>query len=129
MSVLPATGPLATQPHRPPRAVWIAVAIVAAAVIAVLGYGLGTSNGPHVKALSGDAYVGANQAAVKVDGWTYGIVGSVAWVDSRGASHDSGWPDCLGSPGTTVHIRFGEVSVTGPQDDSWRQVVWVDCRG
>jgi len=53
----------------------------------------------------------------------------VEWVDRSGVSHDGGWPDCLRPVGSTVHVRFGEITVSGPQDDSWRAVVWVDCRG
>jgi hypothetical protein len=98
-------------------------------LVAIVAYAVGTRDGNRLKALTGNAYVGNHQASVKVDEWAYGIVDSVAWVDKSGSSHDSGWPACLSTPGTTVKIRFGEITVTGPHHDSWREVAWVDCRG
>jgi hypothetical protein len=99
------------------------------ALVAVASYEAGTKHGNHVRALTGRAYVGAHQAAARVDGWSYGIVDSVSWVGRDGVAHEDGWPACLSPLGATVQVRFGEISVSGPQDDSWREVVWVDCRG
>ena len=107
---------------------WAIAAMVAAALVALLAYRVGKDHGNHVRALTGDAYVGAHQAGVRVDGWSYGITESVQWVDRSGASHESGWPSCLAPLGATVRVRFGEIAVQGPQQDSWREVVWVDCR-
>jgi hypothetical protein len=50
----------------------------------------------------------------------------VTWYDSQG-EHDGSWPSCLRGIGRHVQITFGSVPVTAP-GDSWRQVVWVDCR-
>jgi len=79
--------------------------------------------------LTGIATVGDHQATVTVAGWAYAIEGdSVIWVDQQGMTHDGGWPACLGAPGRTVPVTFGEVPVTAPDGQTWRQVVWVDCR-
>jgi hypothetical protein len=108
---------------------FVVVGALVLAAVAAASYAAGRRGGNQLHVRTGNAYVGLHQASVKVDGWAYGIVGSVEWVGADGTSHESGWPDCLGRPGTTERIRFGEISVTGPQDDSWRDVAWVDCRG
>ena len=86
-------------------------------------------NGVH--ALTGTAIVMDHQAAIEVDGWTYGFTGTVPmWIDASGSTHpDGGWPACLSRVGTKVPIRFGETYVTLPTGISEREVVWVDCRG
>jgi hypothetical protein len=105
------------------------VGVLVLALFAFAGYALGSENGNRIKAIEGNAYVGAHQASVKVDGWAYGIVDSVPWFDSAGSFHESGWPTCLGSVGSTVRIKFGETPVSGPNGETWREVAWVDCRG
>jgi hypothetical protein len=99
------------------------------ASVALFGMGFltGAHRAPQVSELSGTAHVGDHVATVEVDGWFYGIQDSVAWLDARGALHDSGWPDCLGSQRDVV-IRFGEVTVDYPGPASQRRVVYVDCR-
>jgi len=104
-------------------------AVVILVLVAVAAYQAGTKHGNRVRALTGTAYVGAHQASVKVAGWSYGIRQDVTWIDQDGTSHEDGWPACLAPLGATVRVRFGEISVNGPLDDSWREVVWVDCRG
>ena len=104
-------------------------ALLALMLVGVVAYEAGTEHGNRVHTRTGNAYVGADQATVKVGGWNYGIGADVEWVDRSGTAHDGGWPECLGPAGSTVRIRFGEITVSGPQGDSWRAVVWVDCRG
>jgi len=106
-----------------------AAGAAALVVVAFSGYAVGLKHEQRTNVLTGDFYVGAQQATGDVDGWVYGIVDSVSWVDPEGSFHQSGWPTCLDTVGTTVRATFGEVPATGPQGSSWRQVVWVDCRG
>jgi hypothetical protein len=117
-----------TRQHSSPAGIAI-VGVLVLALFAFAGYKIGREDGSRVTALEGNAYVGAHQASVKADGWVYGIADGVAWVDSAGGFHESGWPTCLGSIGTTVRIRFGEFPVTGPDGSASREVAWVDCRG
>jgi hypothetical protein len=96
-----------------------------AVVIAYLG---GEHGRDRLTVRHGVAQVGLNQASVKVGGWWYGINASVPWVDDTNSWHESGWPTCLAPVGSAVAITFGEITVTGPDGQSWRQVAWVDCR-
>ena len=107
----------------------VVIGAVVLAVVALVSYAAGTRSGNHLHVRTGNAYVGSHVATVKVDGWSYGISDSVNWVDTANSSHEGGWPACLRPMGATVRITFGEISVPGPQGDSWRQVAWVDCRG
>jgi hypothetical protein len=111
------------------RKAWLISAVLLVLVVASVAYSLGAHSRARQTTLTGNAYVGLKQASVSVGGWSYGFVDSVPWIDSAGSTHDSGWPACLGTPGTTVHIKFGAVPVTAPTGVSWREVVWVDCRG
>src|SRR5271156_3051827 len=72
---------------------------------------------------SRSATVGDHQATVIVAGWAYAIGNGIPWVDQQGVTHEGGWPSCLGPPGRTVPVTFGEVPVTAPDGQSWRQVV------
>jgi hypothetical protein len=104
------------------------VALVALCLI-VVAFGVGEGHGRRTTVLTGVAYTGLNEATVTVAGWSYGISGTgITWYDSQGTLHDNGWPSCLRGIGRRVPITFGAVPVTGPGGDSWRQVVWVDCR-
>lgn len=105
-----------------------AVAIATATLGGFLAYHAGELHARQITVLSGNAYVGAGQAAVRVAGWTYSVSDGVTWIDGSGSLHETGWPGCLSTQGTTVPIKFGEIQVTAPNGDSWRQVVWVDCR-
>jgi hypothetical protein len=106
-----------------------AAAIAAACLIAFLGFLAGEHHQrPATTVLSGVATVGYHEATVVVAGWAYGIEGNVTWVDQDGVTHEGGWPACLGAPGRTVQVTFGEVPATAPDGGTVRQVVWVDCR-
>lgn len=107
------------------RQLAIAVAMIALGLVAFAA----GRNSTGVTVLHGSAHVGASVMTVKVGNTYYGARGSVHWFDADGASHDSGWPDCLSAPGTNIPIRFGEVSVTAPSGDGWQEVLWIDCRG
>jgi len=97
-------------------------------LVALAGYAVGVQHGNRTHALTGDFYVGLHEASGRVDGWGYGLTGTVAWVDNAGSLHEDGWPACLDTVGSTMRITFGEISVTGPHGVSWRSVEWVDCR-
>jgi hypothetical protein len=107
------------------------VAAAAACLIASLAF-LAFLAGEHQQhpftVLTGTATVGDHQATVIVAGWAYAIGSGIPWVDQQGVTHEGGWPSCLGPPGRTVPVAFGEVPVTAPGGQSWRQVVWLDCR-
>jgi hypothetical protein len=106
-------------------------AVAAACLIASLAF-LAFLAGEHQQrpftVLTGTATVGDRQATVIVAGWAYAIGNGIPWVDQQGVTHEGGWPSCLGAPGRTVPVTFGEVPVTAPDGQSWRQVVWLDCR-
>jgi len=106
-----------------------AAVIAAACLIAFLAFLAGKHQQHPFTVLSGTATVGDHEATVIVAGWAYGIEGTgVPWVDQEGVTHYGSWPACLGGPGRTVPITFGEVPVTTPAGGTSRQVVWVDCR-
>jgi hypothetical protein len=115
--------------HRTDRWSLIAVfALVLLIVVASFGYAR-MSHASSEQTLSGQAYVGMNQASVSVDGWTYGFTPSTTrWFDAQGTMHEGDVAaPCLRSVGTHVRITFGEVPVSGLQGTSWREVVWVRC--
>ena len=114
--------------RRVKRAAVIAAVLAAACLIAFLAFVAGEHQQRPVTVLSGIAAVGDHHATVTVAGWSYGIEGSIVWVDQEGTMHDGGWPACLGGIGQNVPVTFGEVPVTTPDGATWRQVVWVDCR-
>jgi hypothetical protein len=113
------------------KATRVVVAFVVLGLIAGLAFLAGKGQGSRTTVLTGVAYVGQNEASVEVAGWWYGIsgTGNLTWFDRQGTTHDSGWPSCLRGVGRHARITFGAVPVTGPDGSSWRQVVWVDCRG
>ncbi len=81
----------------------------------------------NVSVVTGTFYVGDHEASGSVDGWTYGMIDSVHWLDANNSWHEGGWPACLGPVGTAHTVRFGYTAVDGPTSTSWRQVVWVSC--
>jgi hypothetical protein len=88
--------------------------------------GFAIARGTDVTVMTGRFYVGDHEASGPIGEWTYGIVGSVPWVDSAGSWHEDGWPACLGPAGTDHTITFGETTVNGPTSQ-WREVLWVSC--
>lgn len=111
--------------HRVP--LW--VALLAAGIAGLAGFlGGFQTRSSDASVLHGIAYTGLRQATIKADGWNYGVVDSVEWIDRSGAYHESGWPDCLSAPGSSVPVTFGATSVRTPEGVSWREVTWVDCR-
>jgi hypothetical protein len=113
------------------RATRVVIAFMTLGLVAGLAFLSGDRHGRRTTVLTGIAYVGLNEATVTVAGWSYGILGTgnLTWFDRQGTAHDSGWPSCLRGIGRRVPITFGAVPVTSPDGSSWRQVVWVDCRG
>jgi hypothetical protein len=110
------------------RPLQLLAAAVAACALFAVGFLVGKHQSP-ITVLTGVAAVGDHQAQVTAGGWTYGFSDSVEmWIDSQGSLHEGGWPSCL-RLGQRPTITFGAVPVSLPGDYSWRQVVWVDCRG
>jgi hypothetical protein len=103
-----------------------ALGVVALAAAALLGF-LARS-GSDVTVLTGQARVGIDQATAVVDGWAYALPVDVAWLGADGSWRLGGRPACLTHLGMSAPIQFGYVSVTGPTEQSWRQVVWVSCK-
>jgi hypothetical protein len=103
--------------------------IAAACLIAFLGFLAGAHHQrpATTTVLTGVATVGDHMASIVTGGWVYGVEGNVMWVGPDGTTHLGSWPACLGGPGNTVRVTFGEVPATGPNGEMTRQVVWVDC--
>ena len=102
--------------------------IAAACLIAFLGFLAGEHHQrPATTVLSGVATVGDHMASIVTSGWVYGVEGNVTWVDQDGVTHYGGWLACLGGPGNTVRVTFGEVPTTAPDGTTTRQVTWVGC--
>jgi len=99
-------------------------------LLGVLGGAMGITHDDDLGGwMTGRAHVGSDQFSVEVDGWTYGVQGSVPmWIDGHDTHHDGGWPECLNvSAGSDTPVTFQarEVVVDG---NRWRQIVAVDCR-
>jgi hypothetical protein len=103
---------------------WVLLALVAALL---LGYLAGSHRTSVTNVVTGSADVGDRTATITSDGYPYRVTGTVAWIDSAGTLHDSGWPACLTSS-STVTVRLGWTLVTYPDGSSGRQVAYVDCR-
>ncbi len=111
---------------------WSRLALIAVGVAAVFlgGFELGAHN-PTVTVLHGSAYVGDGQAEGFAGGTAYALK-----MDGPWQSADGSWvegpdpPACLTKVGSTVpSITFGVLPVTGPDNQSSSQVVWVSCAG
>ena len=117
-------GAVMSQP-----AALITAGVLALVLVACGGYLVGEHRANGTRTLTGTFYVGDHQASAPVGGWWYGVTESVEWVDAGGSLHEGGWPVCLGTSGHHVRARFGEVTVTGPDDSGSRPIVRIDCRG
>ena len=109
----------------------MAVLIVAACLIAFLGFLAGEHHrrpAATTTVLTGVATVGDHMASIVVGGRVYGVEGNVPWLGQDGTTHTGSWPACLGAPGNTVRVTFGEVPATLPDGTTTRQVDWVDCQ-
>jgi hypothetical protein len=92
------------------------------------GYQLGRPQSAAVTWHTGLAEIGDREVSIITPGWTYGAQDSVpGWIDSSGANHDGGWPDCVNPSGTQKQLRFAATNVT-TAGTTWRQIVVVDCR-
>ena len=98
--------------------------------LGLIGYGIGRSHNPDRHVLVGRAYVGIEQASLRVDEWGYGFAfgdGGVTWYDARGVQHHGGIAPCLRHVGTHAWLRFGYSTAYGPDGATWREVTWVRC--
>jgi hypothetical protein len=109
------------------RSIQLLLVVAAIGAIFFAGFLIGKHQS-GVKELTGRAYITSSAATVTVDGWSYGIYGVQFWIDSAGAWHDGGWPSCL-RVGQRPMITFGAVPASMPDGISFKQVLWVDCRG
>ena len=76
---------------------------------------------------SGTADSAEGAILVEADSHTYDIPLDVNWTGVDGVWHSGDRPECL-PPDVQVPIRFAWVEVT-VENSTWRQVLWVDCRG
>jgi hypothetical protein len=110
------------------RARLAALPVACLLVGGLAGYQLGHHQGAAVSWHTGQAEIGDHQVSIIASGWTYGARDSVpGWIDSSGASHDGGWPDCVNPPGTQRQLRFAATNVTVAGTSS-REIVLIDCR-
>jgi len=93
-----------------------------------LGYLTGSYSTSHPAVLTGDGYVGADQASFQVGDTTYGFRSTVTWTDAAGSLHDNGWPACLPKLQSVSGVRFVAATIWAGGSGS-SQVVWVDCQG
>lgn len=94
---------------------------------ALLGYqaGIGATG---VTSVSATMYVGDHQASGEVDGWWYGVQGSVAeWQGPLGRWHEGGWPSCLDRVSSEQPIKFGWVRASAPRGSRGREVIYIIC--
>jgi hypothetical protein len=108
------------------------LAVLAAVVIILTVFGVGYASGnisaTHPPALTGDGYVGADQASFQVGETWYGFRSSVAWTDEAGSWHDTGWPVCLPKLQAVTGVRFVGTTIWAGNVGQ-TQVIWVDCQG
>jgi hypothetical protein len=103
-------------------------AAAAALIILLAGFLLGKHQA-SVTVVTAVAAVGYRQATVTAGGWSYGIEGGVQfWIDSHSGVHEGGWPSCL-NLWERPKVTIGAVPASLPGGTSWRQVMWVGCRG
>ncbi len=104
---------------------------LAALLIAVCAFGAGFwvrgDGAGRPPVYTADGYVGADVATFSVGDTAFGFRHSVAWTDSAGTFHESGWPECLPKVQAVTGVRFAaEVLWVGQV--GWSQVIWVDCQ-
>lgn len=123
----------ATEPRQNVRAFRSALhrgwLVIAALLVfaGLIGYYFGQRS-THGDQLHGPAFVGVDQASVKVDDWTYGFsLDGVEWRDTDGGWHHGDRPACLRTPGKVVAIDFGWVETRAPHNSQARLVTWVGC--
>jgi hypothetical protein len=102
--------------------------VTAIAVVAAFGAGYVVSgvNGAHPPVYTGAGQVGEHKASFQVGDTTYGFEDSVAWTDSAGSFHDSGWPECLPKVQSITGIRFAATTLW-VGNIGVAKVMWVDC--
>jgi hypothetical protein len=106
------------------------VAIVAVLAVFSVGVVTGSSGvvGLRVPTSTGDGFVGAQVATLWLGDTAYGAEASVAWRDASGAEHESGWPECLSTPGEVKGLRF-QGAVAWHENTGIATILWVDCQG
>ena len=107
----------------PYRAWLVAAALIAAATV-------GACQSPAASSAiiqTGRADAAEGAISIETGDWTYSVpLDGVTWIDSAGASHDSGRPECL-APGVSRQVRFAAVAVS-IEGANLRPVVWVSCQ-
>lgn len=112
------------------RMISLRVAFVLAGAAATLGLAIGLvipRLHPTATLRVADGHAAGETIGVETSDWSYSVPRDVSWVDTRGAWHDNGRPECLPADRPIKHLRFATVTVK-IEGTTWRPVVWVDCR-
>jgi hypothetical protein len=107
------------------RAIAAVLAVLVAFGIGVVA-GAGGLFGVRPPMLTGDGVVGDRVVSLSAGGTTYGAKDSIAWRDSTGAVHSSGWPDCLMTLGEVHGVKF-DGAVVWHQAVGISTILLVDC--
>jgi hypothetical protein len=112
------------------RAARLVVVVLAVVVAGAVGVWAGSRGviGFHPGTMTADGSTGDKVITLESGGVSYGAKDSVAWTDSLGAIHDSGWPDCL-PPSTVVKGVTFLGGMVWYGDVGQAEILWVDCRG
>jgi hypothetical protein len=111
-----------------PKPLLAAFAVFLLAIGLVLGFGLGAGKAaPRWQQTPANASSEGKVASFEGGSWTYGVRGSVAWIDESGTFHEGGWPDCLTERTTNARILVTPRTVD-VGDTGIRPVLAVDCR-
>lgn len=105
---------------------------IVAVMVVVAAFGIGVVAGArglvgvHPPTLTGDGVVGDRVVSLSAGDETYGAKDSIAWRDSSGAVHSSGWPDCLMTLGEVHGVKF-DGAVVWHETVGISTILWVDC--
>ncbi|NYG08345.1 hypothetical protein BJ986_002832 [Phycicoccus badiiscoriae] len=104
---------------------WLVGGVAILSLGGLIGYGVGRDAAQPMW-LTGSAHVSTmgRQASFVADGWSYGFMGSVSWIDAQGVMHMDGWPDCLTDQTKSARFEAESQAV----DVIGKPVLAVDCR-
>ncbi|HEX5823839.1 MAG TPA: hypothetical protein VFY18_05190 [Candidatus Limnocylindrales bacterium] len=115
-----------TPPRAQGRFNVLALLLGLVVVAGFVGYLFGNRSAATI--LTGRADSGGGGISIITPDWTYGVpVDGVMWTDRSNSLHEGGRPDCLAPDVPAFQVRFAAVQVT-VDDNTWRPVVWIDCR-
>ena len=108
--------------------------VLVAFVLALMAFGSGVVAGSagivgvRLPTIVGDGMVGDQVTTLWSGNEAFGAKSSVAWRDASGAEHDSGWPDCLATPGEVTGVRFNG-AIVWHDGVGYATIFWIDCSG